>query len=134
MRRMLAALLLLILSVSLPFGAGSLRFCLLENRILLTEVEPCPTAAKKCCSKCKADRSHGQDKPCCVELKKLPDSNLPSAPDRVPAYDAVALPQQVFAPLIVSCEAKESSREWPVELSALPPPSLRRALLGVWTI
>lgn len=133
MRQVFAALLLLVFGASLPFGAGAMRLCLLENRILFSTSDECP-AEQACCDDCDTNSTQHDGMPCCLEVKKLPDSNLPSSPNRVPAFFAVELPTVVFAPIIPPVDRASGHWEIPNELRAQPPPSTRRALLGIWTI
>lgn len=132
MRQVLTALLLLIFGVSLPFGAESFRFCLLEDRILVA-VDEC-AGVKKCCDGCEAENEQHQDSSCCLEVKKLPDSNLPAGPERVPVLYAVELSADAFSLVVPTCEWKSDRLEWSENILSLPPPSSRRAVLGVWTI
>lgn len=132
MRQVLTALLLVVFGISSPFGADSFRFCLLENKVL-NSLDECITA-NKCCNECEADETGHDSAACCLEVKSIADSNLPVGPERIPAYYAVEIPQDILLAGVPTMEIKEGFLEQPVELLSLPPPSSRRAILGVWTI
>lgn len=111
-----------------------MTLCLLEHRILHA-AEECTTQTK-CCDSCaeEEESGHDEDRPCCLEIEKLSDSNLPSGPERVPAFDAVELPLQSFLALVHPVEWNAVPSELPAENPLRPPPSSRRALLSIWTI
>lgn len=120
---------MLIFGASLSYGGGAMRFCLLENRILGLE-EKC-AAAGKCCHE---EEGHSDDSPCCQEIKKLSESNLPSSSGSTPPFYAVELPLSAFAPLVSLVEKGAGRAKPPIEFSALSPPFIERAMLGIWTI
>lgn len=133
MRQAFAALLFLILGVSLAIGAEPLRLCLLENGVAFDFSDECPTV-KKCCNDCNDEGIRHDGAPCCLDIEKVPGSNPPSGPQRVPSFFAVELLLGLFTAVVPVPEIESGSFDRLTALLTLPPPSVRRAILSIWTI
>lgn len=138
MRRLIAMLLLACLGMMIPTAVMPMRICSLESSVHLAGFQSFGIAHEKdgsekvkCCPHCGEDED--ENNPCCVELKKLPDS--PEAPMLfgLPAFLPVELADfQISVERIefLLPEVFEAARP----IRGPTDHSRRRAMLGVWTI
>jgi|SRR5687767_3486459 len=134
MRRVIAAFLLVCLGMIIPLAGSPVRFCLLDQRVLVPGFSACGGESLKkvpCCQDC--GKEEHEDAPCCFQVDELPDAIAPSAPDVVPPVMVMDLPEPMFtAPAFIAlCE--------PVFVAARPirgpdTPTARRAVLGIWRL
>lgn len=133
MKRLVAAMVLACLGITLPLAACPLRLCLVDGRVLVPGIDRCAddkSAPPDCCKNCQPDP---QRDPCCLDLEEMPDAPAPTPPDELVAPPSMDLPPPAFvAPPPVMTGG-------PVHLAATPirgpdSPAARRALLGVWRL
>lgn len=128
MQRFLATLLMLCLGVLVPVVASPMRVCLLENLVLVAEIETDGT----CCDDCEREDGHPGD--CCVDLDVLPDSSIPDSSVNAPPLVVIDLPRQIDTLAPRTSDPLRPRMADIAESGTWPPPSARRALLGVWRL
>ncbi len=121
MRNLIAALMLACLGIMLPAMAGPLRFCLIEECLLIA------TEESDCCPDC--DRS--ADQPCCVDLDALPDAAPPQLALELPPVTARELPA-IAIPAALESDHRLKSGAKPIRGPASP--TAHRAVLGIWRL
>lgn len=137
-RQFIAMLLMVCFGMLIPTMASPARVCFLESQVYFGDFESFGITTgedgplkEKCCPDC-GDEENGKD-PCCVEIHKLPDAPEPTGPFGVQPVLPVELNDySVHADRPLDCVTKVFSSAEPIRGPASR--SIRRALLGVWTI
>jgi hypothetical protein len=123
-RKGIAVLLLACFGMLIPAAALPLRVCMLEKRVLSTEVH----SDANCCSDC--TRETDDREPCCLDLDAIPDSPVPQ-----PSLSSIVidLPTEALAapPWI---DLSHGVLALTVLIRGPVPPAARRAMLGVWRL
>jgi hypothetical protein len=130
-RQLIAALVLLCFGITIPSAALTTRICLIDGVLMGSGVSTSEKADSghdmSCSDCCKEDRS------CCAELKKLPDSTLRSGDSQLPGLVFVDLPSAAFrvpSPWVSGLQLYQAA----MPIRGPDQPSFRRAVLAVWII
>jgi hypothetical protein len=130
-RQFLAALVLLCFGISIPSAALSQRVCMIDGELMGNGICISEKAASgqdgDCSDCCKEDKS------CCAELKKLPDSALWTGDSHLPDLVAMDLPPMEFqipSPQVIGRQRYLAA----MRIRGPDWPSTCRAVLAVWII
>lgn len=131
-------LLLACLGMMIPAAVSPMRVCSLESSVHVAGFQSFGTAhgkdgseKVKCCPHCGEEED--ENNPCCVDLKKLPDSLEASLPFGLPVVLPVELADfQVSLERIEFLLPEVFAPERPIR--GPTDHGRRRAMLGVWTI
>lgn len=121
----MAALLLFCVGILIPASAAPMRICFLEFEL------NCFQGDSKCCSDCSKGTEHPD--PCCYDLEKLPDSEMPQFPAELPAAVITDVPASLCP---THGMAKMYRTYFPVSTPIRGPtsPAAYRAVLGIWRL
>jgi hypothetical protein len=133
MRRLLAAFLTVCLGILIPVAASPMRFCFLDDSVLLpgfATYGETSTHKDKCCPDCGGTE---QGESCCLDLKKLPDAEFPTGPVVLPSLVCCELDVRIAVP---PCPViwMESAHVPATPIRGPDSPGSWRALLSVWNI
>ena len=126
-RKVMAVLLLACFGILLPTAASPVRVCLLENRILISEVD----SDSNCCSDC--TRETDERNSCCMDLEALPDASAPQPSVELPPIiitelQIAAIPPPMSVDLCRWIDAPSGTIRGPTS------PAAYRAVLSIWRL
>lgn len=129
----MAIFLLACVGIMIPTAAGSMRVCLLAEKLLVPGFGTCGESASgedDCCPDC-GPPEEGES--CCHDVKKLPDVPVPAGPLVLPPLLFCELARPLVLP---PCPVVEIEVTFAISTPIRGPdsPGARRALLGIWNI
>ena len=124
---------MLCLGILIPVVSLPMRVCLLEDAVLLpgfATYGETPGHKEKCCPDC-GNTDKGES--CCLDLKKLPDAELPTRPLDLPSLVFCQIDIRVAVPKCpVAC--MESAHVPATPIRGPDSPGSWRAILSIWNI
>lgn len=122
MRRILATLLLLAVGLSLPAVGGVAQICLHVWS---------QSGQDECCADC--GDAPLDPEPCCVELKELPDAQVPAPTPGLPAVPVLDRGWQAVLPAVdLAAPLRGERLETPIRGPTSP--AGRRSVLAIWRL
>ena len=123
----MAVLLLACFGILLPTAASPVRVCMLENRLLVSEVD----SDSNCCSDC--TRETDERNPCCMDLEALPDASAPQPsvdlpPITITELQVAAIPPPMTVDLYRWIDSPTGAIRGPTS------PAAYRAVLSIWRL